>query len=103
MNRGIEGWINWQMSIAPTTHLSYFNQVAVADDDQWSQHVNAWWMRSLTANDQLRQRVAFALSEIMVISQFGVDNDMRAMSNYYDVLLKNAFGNYRDLVEDVYA
>jgi len=101
VNRGFEGWIDWQQNLSPTTHLSYYNQVSIAADDQWSQHVNAWWMRSLTANDQLRQRVAYALSQIMVIGQNGVDADMRALSNYYDVLLRNAFGNYRDLIEDV--
>jgi len=99
--RGLEGWVDWQMSLPVTTHLSYYNQVSIETDDEWVQHINAWWMRSLTANDQLRQRVAFALSEIMVVSQFGVNADMRAMSNYYDVLLRNAFGNYRNLLEDV--
>lgn len=101
VDRGFEGWIDWQLSLPVTTHLSYYDQVSIADDNQWAQHINAWWMRSLTANDQLRQRVAFALSEIMVISQYGVDGDMRALSNYYDVLLRNAFGNYRTLIEDV--
>ncbi|MGF2076147.1 DUF1800 family protein, partial [Enterococcus casseliflavus] len=52
--------------------------------------------------DQLRQRVAFALSQILVVSESGplADNG-RALSAYYDVLLKHAFGNFRDLLEDV--
>ena len=33
---------------------------------------NTWWQQSVTAPDQLRQRVAFALSEIMVVSESGV-------------------------------
>jgi hypothetical protein len=63
---------------------------------------NTWWQQSVTAPDQLRQRVAFALSEIMVISQNGVlVNNATAMSSYYDVLLDNAFGNFRSLLEAV--
>src|SRR4029077_4563021 len=63
---------------------------------------NTWWEQSVTAPDQLRQRVAFALSEILVVSENGVlfDNG-RALSSYYDVLLKHSFGNFRNLLEDV--
>ncbi|MEQ9395912.1 DUF1800 domain-containing protein [Haliea sp.] len=60
----------------------------------------AWWHRTLTAEDQLRQRVAFALSEIFVVSD-NVDvlfTSAYAMSNYYDTLLTHAFGNFRDLL-----
>src|SRR5262249_35135714 len=63
---------------------------------------NTWWQRSVTAPDQLRQRVAFALSEIMVVSQVGVIGDNAvALSSYYDLLLTNAFSNYRNLLKAV--
>src|SRR5262249_18855577 len=63
---------------------------------------NTWWQQSCTAPDQLRQRIAFALSEIMVVSDDGVLQDnARALSSYYDVLLDNSFGNFRDLLEAV--
>ena len=56
----------------------------------------------MTAPDQLRQRVAFALSEIMVVSENGVLQDnATALGNYYDTLLDNAFGNFRTLLEAV--
>jgi uncharacterized protein (DUF1800 family) len=63
----------------------------------------AWWHRTVTAPDVLRQRVAFALSEIFVVSD-RVDTLIvvpTALSDYYDTLLENAFGNYRDLLLDV--
>ncbi len=63
----------------------------------------AWWHRTVTASDVLRQRVAFALSQIFVVSD-NVDDliiNPFAMSDYYDMLLDNAFGNFRDLLRDV--
>ncbi len=63
---------------------------------------NAWWWRSVTGEDQLRQRIAFALSEILVISATGpLDNNALALSYYYDQLLGNAFGNFRDILQTV--
>ena len=63
----------------------------------------AWWQQAVYAPDLLRQRVAFALSEILVVSD---QLDLLtvypyALSNYYDTLLTHAFGNYRDLLRAV--
>jgi uncharacterized protein (DUF1800 family) len=63
---------------------------------------NAWWKQSVTAPDQLRQRVAFALSEILVVSDEGVlFNNGRATAAYYDTLLDAAFLNFRDILKQV--
>jgi len=66
-------------------------------------HFNyAWWTTVIEADDQLRQRVAAALSEILVISG---NSDLGGMGEglaaYYDILLEHSFGNYRDLLFDV--
>ena len=52
--------------------------------------------------DQLRQRVAFALSEIFVVSNKNgtLAYQPWALASWYDMLAANAFGNYRDLLED---
>ncbi len=72
-------------------------------DPSYPQFQEAWWYTVVNARDQLRQRVAFALSEIMVISANG--NSMyqhpEAMATYWDVLASDAFGNFRQLLEDV--
>lgn len=63
----------------------------------------AWWHRTMTSPDVLRQRVAFALSEIFVVSD-NVDAlviNPYALSGYYDMLLTDAFGNFRDLLRSV--
>jgi len=63
---------------------------------------NAWWRNAVTAPDQLRQRVAFALSEIMVVSENGtLQNNATCLASYYDTLLDNAFGNFRALLKAV--
>jgi uncharacterized protein (DUF1800 family) len=53
--------------------------------------------------DQLRQRVAFALSEIFVVSSYNgtLTYQPWALASWYDMLAANAFGNYRTLIEDV--
>ena len=53
--------------------------------------------------DPLRQRVAFALSEILVASDRpeALAVEQQGMANYYDLMVQHAFGNYRDLLYDV--
>ena len=49
------------------------------------------YMIFLTADDQLRQRVAFALSQILVVTPNQVDNDDRESEiyfNYYDIFVR---------------
>lgn len=63
----------------------------------------AWWQNNLTATDLLRHKMALALSEILVISYKAGDlaDSGFGTSYYYDILYKNAFGNYRDILRDV--
>lgn len=102
---GYDGWINNQFSFPASHHLPLVFANVSSDPTKpypSSLTFNAWWQQSLTAPDQLRQRVAFALSEIQVISENGVLQDnARALSAYYDVLLDNAFANFRTLLKSV--
>ncbi len=67
-----------------------------------AQRVEVWLQNSLKGDDQLRQRVAFALSEIMVVSQVGaLSNFPLSLADYYDMLARDAFGNFRNLLQDV--
>lgn len=62
----------------------------------------AWFRNAIKGDDQLRQRVAFALSEIMVVSQQSALQAMpHALADYYDLLARDAFGDFRKLMEDV--
>ena len=68
-----------------------------------NQFFEAFWQQAIQGDDQLRQRVAFALSEIFVVSlqDSGVAQYPRGVASYYDMLAANAFGNYRTLLESV--
>ena len=66
-----------------------------------SSHRSVYWADLIEADDQLRQRVVFALSQLWVMSDRNMGDKPMAMANYMDVLSKHAFGNYRDLMEDV--
>ena len=63
----------------------------------------AWWHIAVNAEDQLRQRVAFALSQIFVVSDTvnTLALNPHGISNYVDMLASNAFGNFEDLLRDV--
>ncbi len=102
---GYAGWISNQFSLPAThalPHVLTYPDSDPTDLYQSSLWFNSWWQNSITAPDQLRQRVAFALSEIFVVSENGIlVNHANALSSYYDTLADNAFGNYRTLLEQV--
>lgn len=109
---GVKGWINDQIRQPQLSHLVYVSNLmkrpGIASTIKHSGHkrnlrMEAWWNISIKGKDQLRQRVAFALSELFVISdkENNVAKNAKFMAYYYDLLAKHAFGNYRDLLEDV--
>lgn len=96
---GPEAWINDQMQRS-ATFLS--DGLSKSNSDRWNEYVNVWWRHAIQSDDQLRQRVAFALSQILVVSAHGgLSSEQFGLAGYYDILLRNAFGNYRDLLEEV--
>ncbi len=104
---GFDSFLNSQFSL-PATLTGPRVDAAIAALPSGTDPSNplfqeAWWYTVVNAPDQLRQRVAFVLSEIMVISANG--NSMfqhpEAMATYWDVLTQDAFGNFRQLLEDV--
>ena len=63
---------------------------------------SAWWHNNMVASDLIRQKVAFALSEMFVISSNSdLGGEAIAMAHYYDKLLDGAFGNYKDILSEV--
>ncbi len=96
---GPEAWINQQMAL-PGTQLR--PTLLSGRYDRWNEYINSWWRIAIQSDDQLRQRVAFALSQILVVSgENGLGSEQEAITAYYDILVRHAFGNYRDLLEEV--
>jgi uncharacterized protein (DUF1800 family) len=100
---GFEPWLNEQFS-APAS--GYQNLVQLQQGQFVSYPVDLQFFRNaMTGPDQLRQRVAFALSQIVVAADIGNQDgngDPTAMvSQYHDILTRNAFGNYRTLLREM--
>jgi uncharacterized protein (DUF1800 family) len=109
VSSGYSGWVNAQLSTpVSATHLAHLdarlvelkaaNATATLSANQFYE---SFWKQAATGPDQLRQRVKFALSEIFVVSFNADGEDPRGMASYYDMLGKDALGNYRQLLEDV--
>jgi uncharacterized protein (DUF1800 family) len=119
---GYNAWFAEQFAIANTLHEPYAERqimlntqpACAAGDAACNQLLflgtsgdryfeQPFWNTALTGKDALRKRVQFALSELFVISsQDAVVGQMpRGVANYYDMLGNDAFGNYRQLLEDV--
>ena len=100
---GVPGYIDQQLQMQPTLMPSTVpaGTYGIADCSSfWTCYPEAWWWElALFAPDQLRQRVAFSLSKIFVVSENGVDG--RYMPYYYNVLMNDAFGNWQNLMSDI--
>ncbi|NND09254.1 MAG: DUF1800 domain-containing protein [Saprospiraceae bacterium] len=116
---GIDAWVEEQFVMEPSSYIGiledlfsdiYDAYLAEGGDSKdfrcrpkWYHTNYAWWEMVVTGEDLLRQRIALALSEILVISKekSDLENYGYAVASYYDVLIKHAFGNYKDLLLDV--
>ncbi|HET9033126.1 MAG TPA: DUF1800 family protein [Dokdonella sp.] len=101
---GYNAWLADQAALPASHERQYMeDQEAAGLNVYQNSRQEVWWLNAISGPDQLRQRVAFALSEILVVSdQSGaIEGQPIAMANYYDLLIDNAFGNYRNLLEQV--
>jgi uncharacterized protein (DUF1800 family) len=104
---GYERWIDEQL--ATPMQASHLATVEASSTGQGTDRpmvndiVYTWWTHAVNDPAQLRQRVAFALSEIFVVSTANADltGDGRMVASYMDMLSNKIDGNYRDLLEGV--
>ena len=106
---GFPAWIDEQFSLPQDRHQGYVDsQIAAATLAGQSTNQQNWiyesfWRTAVSGNGQLRHRVAFALSQIFVVSlaDSSVGENTRGVASYLDMLGRNAFGNFRTLLQDV--
>lgn len=105
--QGYAAWIAAEF-VKPraTTHWDWLvtkGYNVVANRDNETGFDNVMWAQLIGAGDQLRQRVGMALLEMLVVGIGGVNLNWRqfAMAAYVDVLLDNAFGNFRTILDKV--
>ncbi len=105
--RGYAGWLDDQMSMAShTTGWDWLvSQGYNRLDVRYNQHYADFmiWNQLIAARDAVRKRVALAWSEIMVVSISSIEGDTPsfAMAAYWDLLNRNVFGNYRQLLQEI--
>lgn len=96
-------WLQAEFAKSPTYTLSVLQaQPRNADGNiPYNRASQLYWDHLITADDQLRQRMAFALSQILVYSDISDQGRQERRAYYQDILIRNAFGNYRDLLQEV--
>ncbi len=107
VSMGYEGWLTDQFALPrATSHWDWL----VAGGYNIAANINTQngfdssvWRQIIASQDQLRQRVGMALLNFMVMGIDGLNTNWQAFAaaNYLDVLLDNAFGNFRDIMEKV--
>jgi len=112
---GYQAWLDEQFNATASSELAFVNWVSgtLGQSTGSDTVLHSWLLGALGGPDpqdfatlhidQLRQRVAFALSEIFVISKQNtlIDQHPDGLAYYYDILSNDAFGNFRTLLEDV--
>lgn len=101
---GYRAWIDAELAKPSTLQKPYLDFIAAIPEPVYQNaRMEAWYKNSITGSDQLRQRVAYGLSQIFVTSDLNgeLNNEVYGMAIYYDLLANDAFGRYRDLLKDV--
>ncbi len=105
---GYEQWLANQFATPTTSNYDAVyaratTSPAAADDLSATRVVETWWKNSINAPDQLRQRVAFAFSEIFVVSAAdeAISGQPAGLATYYDTLARDAFVDFKTLLKDV--
>jgi uncharacterized protein (DUF1800 family) len=110
---GYDAWLNEQAAAPISLQLPYLQWVDDTEGVYRSARLEAWFIHAAqlpdprvpldTHSDQLRQRLAFAWSQMMVVSDRNATLLFQpyALADYHDTLARHAFGNYRELLEAV--
>lgn len=98
---GLGSWIDSQWR-QPASLTEPWTRSTGSSSNSTNRH-EIWWQNVMEGSDQLRQRLAFAWSQIFVVSDrdYVLSNSQFGICNYYDMLAQHGDGNFRDLLERV--
>src|SRR6185437_8346482 len=98
---GIHEWLSEQFQIAPSglPDQPILNSLGMSNTNL-APVTAAFYKNAVNNRDQLRQRMAFILSQMLVVSQVSVPNAY-AFAPYWRLLRDNAFGGYRDVLKAI--
>ena len=99
---GYSEWINEQLSLPATLTRPWLTALEANPNFSLNSghRVDRWSVQAVSAPDQLRQRMAYALGQIIVVSDSG-GIDPRQIAEFQDMLTTGAFSNYRTLLGQV--
>lgn len=114
MSQGTTAWVDGQLAATGSTYSDYLSKtyaqpscdtatdVALCIQLKFraQQVATRFYQNALTKPDQLRQRVAFALSQMIVTSGMKVESTA-GVAGFQQIMLTNAFGNYRTILKEV--
>ena len=106
---GIDAWLDEQFAMPTSSFIERYDTIyseilSMISNDKEHNEYTSYVFYDFVFNDPdiLRQKVAFALSQILVVVGGGdLDREAGKLMHYYDILYQNAFGNYRDLLDEV--
>jgi len=122
---GVIGWIDKQLSLPATKDIYLINMIKLSklkhshfdktveeylEDNtivfnRGSQRsrMSTWFQSAINAKDQLRHKLTYNLSQIIVESDFEPLFQVRAevLARYFDILYNNAFSTYKDVLRDI--
>ncbi len=107
MSVGPAAWIDEQLALPVRAHhLARWNSdnAQLAGGAMPNNVDSSFYQEAIGSDDQLRQRVTFALSQIFVISMQDIalgSYKSQSAASYLDMLATDAFGTYRQLLNDV--
>jgi uncharacterized protein (DUF1800 family) len=107
VSQGYDAWITEQFAMPrATSHWDWLvagGYNAATNINNQNGFNNSVWRQLILGQDQLRQRVGIALLNFLVIGIDGLNTNWKAFAAaaYLDVLMDNAFGNYRDILDKI--
>ncbi len=105
VSNGFGPWLDAQSALPYSPVLDQVEALVatLGEEDSFPFFDWIWWQRTMTGTDLVRQRVAFAFTQIFVISRREdvLFDTPAAVGAFYDILARGAFGNFREMLLEV--